>query len=787
MEKILELSTESYYGNWNKVLNMAQKAQIKNKLATYYANIAMSKLGIMGDNIMEFHQPFSSALFLETSPESNRISLFFSSDTYYHIGDLNMSQHAAMLGMIFSPNNRSSRLVYRLAEINITSGDIPAAMKYIRMLDATLFYKNKAERLKDMALNPQNYHDLQKKKSMIHSDDIIHNINDQQSSLILLLKNNPDNIAAFDYLLAYYLLNKDIPAFFKAFTTFYKEKNYLPKAYSEALLIYLAATNANADKVKEYKIPPVVLEEFKKYTFLYENENENIDLISKNFKNTYWFYYHYATINGQNNSANYYSHPNYNFNILSQQKHFYNEIEYNHNDDDLPPIYPDYTNIVIPCNIAPLNFLLRNNPEFIEIEIKGKIKTIHLKGKDKIIFHEKIWKSLMEAENGNDINLYLKAKINNRLIEYKPFKWTISPHKIDPYLTYRLIEPGYEVWNKIQLRERCMENFSERIIADNNLTENTCMNCHIQSGNNPDLSFFHIRGKNGGMIFNNNSKLQKINTKINNMYSPAIYGDLHKSGKYGIFSSNIVIPEFHTLIENKLEVYDHDSDLFLIDFSKNEIVNSPAISRKDMYETFPVFSHDGRHIYYCSAPSKSLPDSLFNLKYNLYSIDFNPDNGNVGMNLDTLINSEIINKSVSFPRPSPDGRYILYCLSEYGTFPIWHRETDIQMLDLKNGNIIDLQEVNSSYSDTYHSWSSNSRWFVFASKRDDGIYGKPYFSFINENGNVTKPFLLPQQDPQYYDYTLKSFNIPELSTGKLPFNSSDIEKLYWNNEYQQLK
>ncbi len=86
-------------------------------------------------------------------------------------------------------------------------------------------------------------------------------------------------------------------------------------------------------------------------------------------------------------------------------------------------------------------------------------------------------------------------------IEYKPFKWTVSPHKIDPYLTYRLIEPGYEVWNKIQLRERGLESFTERIIADNNLTENTCMNCHIPSGNNPDLSFFHNRGNNGCLLY----------------------------------------------------------------------------------------------------------------------------------------------------------------------------------------------------------------------------------------------------------------------------------------------
>jgi hypothetical protein len=65
---------------------------------------------------------------------------------------------------------------------------------------------------------------------------------------------------------------------------------------------------------------------------------------------------------------------------------------------------------------------------------------------------------------------------------------------------------------------------------------------------------------------------------------------------------------------------------------------------------------------------------------------------------------------------------------------------------------------------------------VFASKRDDGLYGKPYFTHIDEEGRATKPFLLPQRDPEYYDYTLKSFNIPELVDGDLPFDAVDVER-----------
>lgn len=88
-----------------------------------------------------------------------------------------------------------------------------------------------------------------------------------------------------------------------------------------------------------------------------------------------------------------------------------------------------------------------------------------------------------------------------------------------------------------------------------------------------------------------------------------------------------------------------------------------------------------------------------------------------------------------------------------------------------------LKNVNSRNSDTYHTFSSNSKWVVFASKRDDGLYGKPYFFHIDESGLSSKPFVLPQEYPDFYDNCLKSFNIPELSKGAVPFSVKDVESV----------
>ncbi|GHT14171.1 cytochrome c-binding protein [Bacteroidia bacterium] len=455
--------------------------------------------------------------------------------------------------------------------------------------------------------------------------------------------------------------------------------------------------------------------------------------------------------------------------------------------DEWPSIYPDYTNVTIPSNIAPLNFIMREEPEQTEVVLKGAASQLTSMGSHKIQFSEKHWKKFLQTEQGNTVNIQIKAKIHGKWIKYKSFYWNIVEDRIDPYLTYRLIEPGYEVWNKIQLKERNIENFKERIIADNNLTGGTCMNCHITGNQNPLLSFFHIRGENGGTILNRNGQLRKINTRNKDMFASATYGNLHPSGKYGVFSTNIVVPDFHTKAGEKLEVYDTASDLVILDFDNNRIIRSDIVGGTDFLETFPTFSADGNSIFFCVAPNKTLPDSIKNLKYSLCKIGFDVRTGQFGTQIDTLIYMDENGKSVSFPKPSPDGRFLLYSVSDYGTFPIWHRETDLQMLNLKTGEILDLPEVNSNYSDTYHSWSSNSRWFVFASKRDDGLYGKPYFCYVDRKGNAHKPFVLPQRDPYYYDYLLKSFNIPELSTGKLPFNAADIEKVYWKDKIEQFE
>lgn len=451
------------------------------------------------------------------------------------------------------------------------------------------------------------------------------------------------------------------------------------------------------------------------------------------------------------------------------------------------PMYPDYTDVTIPKNIAPLNFLLRGDYEAVAVEADGEM----LKTQDgnKMQFDLDDWHDYLKTHAGKTVKVRVYGKKDGLWLAYKSFTWTIACDTIDPVLTYRLIEPDYEVWNHLQIQERDLTSFDTKQLGDWRVQENRCMNCHAFANRDPQLSMEYVRGKGGGAILNDHGVLRKLNIKAKNatdsMVSSSVYYGFSPSGRYLTFSTNVIIPAFHARPSKRLEVYDTKSDVYVADLKTHKIFLSKLLADTTQLETFPTFSPDGRYIYYCTADRRALyGNDLRKLQYSLVRIPFNERTGRIGSKVDTLVNArsgmlgdKATNKlSVCHPRISPDGRFLVFTVAYYGTFPIWHPEADLRLMDLKTGKVDDMTAANSAKSDTYHAWSSNSRWLVFASKRDDGLYGKPYFAYIDRTGKAHKPFVLPQKDPSFYDNTLKSFNVPELGSGSVPFDAVDVEK-----------
>lgn len=371
------------------------------------------------------------------------------------------------------------------------------------------------------------------------------------------------------------------------------------------------------------------------------------------------------------------------------------------------------------------------------------------------------------------------AKRESGWVRYSPLRFTIASDPVDPYLAYRLIEPGYEAWNKMGIYQRCLENFEETPVMLNSLTDRNCMNCHSFCKNDPQTMLFHLRQQHAGTLLVKDGEVRKINTQAPGMISAGVYPRWHPGGRYVAFSANITLQNFHSAFTNKVEVYDQASDIVVLDTETNTVFTDSLIYSKQYFETFPEWSPDGQYLYFCSAAARQMPEGYDSLRYDLLRIAFDASTGRFGNRADTVVSAACMDKSVALPRISPDGKYVAFCMSNYGTFPIWHRENDLYILNMETKEILNLAAANSDQSDSYHSWSSNGRWMVFGSRRMDGTFTRPYISYFDTEGNVYTPFLLPQKDPEYYDFSTKSYNIPEFISGKVevsPYSFTEAAK-----------
>lgn len=443
-----------------------------------------------------------------------------------------------------------------------------------------------------------------------------------------------------------------------------------------------------------------------------------------------------------------------------------------------PHIYPDYLGVTIPANIAPLNFCMDSEDALlVDAVISDRHgNTLHSQGEESTDFDIDEWHSLLGQNCGDSLIVTVSAKLADGWHTYRSFSIFVSSDSIDYGLCYRLIEPGYEVWSKMGIYERDLSSFDEHALIENTQFEG-CVNCHSFNRGNPADMSLHIRGEHSATLLrHDNGTITAYNTNTDQTLGFCVYPYWHPSGRYVAYSTNATSQIFHIAHHNRIEVFDSASDLQVYDVSKNELLLSPILKQDSIYETYPVFSADGHSIYFCAA--RALPQGsqqLDSIRYNLCRIDFDPATGNFGTHIDTIINAEAQHKSVSFPRPSYDGKFLCYTLSDYGQFSIWHHEADLYMLDLSTGKSRAMTEVNTDETESFHNWSTNSRWLVFSSRRDDGLFTRPYFCHIDAKGQISKAFMLPQQNPRrFYRELFFSYNVPEFVTAPVEFDSRRV-------------
>lgn len=431
-------------------------------------------------------------------------------------------------------------------------------------------------------------------------------------------------------------------------------------------------------------------------------------------------------------------------------------------------IYPDYTGVVIPPNIAPLNFVIETPATAYQVSIEStRGQPIEMTSRDgRVLIPPRAWRELLRANPGQSLRIGVRLR-------RAPGQWTscdavtntIAREEMDGYLVYRLLKPLYNGYVHLGIYQRNLQTDQESVVLHNRTFKQGCLNCHTFLNHQPDSMAVNIRTSDFGlpMILAQHGEVTKVSRIMG-------YLSWHPSGKLIAFSMNKLGLFFHTMGESR-DVFDEESNLGVYYLDSNRVVVPASIAQPDRRETWPAWSPDGRYLYFSSA--LPLPINKYDqIRYDLMRVAYDPQTEAWG-SPETVLSSQETHLSITQPRVSPDGRFLLFCMSAYGNFPVYQPSSDLYLMDLQTRRHWRL-EVNSDQSESWHCWSSNSRWIVFSSKRRDGLFARPYFSYVDPSGHAAKPFLLPQSDPTFYDSFIKTYNVPEFITKPIAVSQRDL-------------
>jgi hypothetical protein len=439
-------------------------------------------------------------------------------------------------------------------------------------------------------------------------------------------------------------------------------------------------------------------------------------------------------------------------------------------DPQIPRLFPDYAGIVLPPNVAPLNFRVQEPGVKYQVELHStRGNPIEISSRDgSIRIPQKQWHALLSANPGE--RLLCNVSVQDPQQQWRRFATitnVIAREEVDNYVAYRLLKPLYNVYVHLGIYQRDLRTFEQRPILENEKIGSDCLNCHTFLNRRPDTFVFHTRTSTNPhpMVLVQSNRITRVDKTMG-------YLSWHPSGRLLAFSVNKLSLFTHTLGETR-DVFDAKSDLGIYRVDSNLVANPPAIALTNRNETWPNWSPDGRYLYYSSA--EPLPiDKYRRVRYDLMRVSYDLERDLWGTP-QVMVSARESGLSACQPKVSPDGRFVLFCMCQYGSFPIYQTNSDLYLLELSTKKCRRL-DINSDQADSWHCWSSNGRWVVFSSKRLDGLFARPFFSYVDEQSEFHKPFLLPQEDPDFYDSCLTTFNVPEFVLGPVQVSQDELAR-----------
>jgi hypothetical protein len=297
-----EVMTYDYYvrnGRWEDAVKHSEKKPPRNNLSLAMLNLSLVKTNMLGDRMFMYEQNGADGLFLPFAKEY--VAPMMGNEIFFNLGLVNASQEYSFESMETTPDlDKSVRMLKRLAETNLINGNYEVSRKYIHILKKTMFYRKWAfdtERYLYREDLINNHPVWGEKRKMMITKDFFFGIENMESNLNLLLRENPGNKTAFEYLMGFYLLNKDLKNFMDHLPMMEKlGYSRIPVSYQEAIMYVIGLSSKNPLANLPYGISNETKIRMQSYAQIYTTRKNAMDLLKKDYSGTYWYYLHFKQI-----------------------------------------------------------------------------------------------------------------------------------------------------------------------------------------------------------------------------------------------------------------------------------------------------------------------------------------------------------------------------------------------------------------------------------------------------------------------------------------------------------
>lgn len=288
---------------WDKIIEKAEKKPATTPLGVSCVNLALSQKGQLADRLFEFYQNGGEGLFPTFTRDM--ISPVSTAEIFFRLGMVNDAERYMFEAQEAIPNYRkSARLTRRIIECEIINGNYKVAAKLLRRLQKTIFYSNWANQTMALLGNEKaiNRHPIYGKlrKYREKKQDFLFSDREMDQMLGLLFLNDKSNKMAYEYLMCYVLLQRDMEKFMQYYPLGrFVDYDHIPRSFQEILIGNWMKTHSDPRTIP-YSVDAQNVNNTLNFIQLYMQNPKDPQLSQQPYVSNAW---HYVMVQGADEAA----------------------------------------------------------------------------------------------------------------------------------------------------------------------------------------------------------------------------------------------------------------------------------------------------------------------------------------------------------------------------------------------------------------------------------------------------------------------------------------------------